>query len=600
MFCVDDCCSFPLHILTTDLVHSQGGTAQLIRILNRLGVCVSLDTLSRFIQSKVEIRDGRHPCESFFTSNAFTVVSVDNIDFLHSYAQIFNGKQVSSWHGTSVQVVQPYPSLDVIHSSGAGSIAEEPVGQNNNDNLPQFTPAPSSRKRIERSSPLPSPLKLTQSPKAKHQRRARTEVEKHKDENDQVQAHSISHFDMHVVPQQSLKEKSLKDFMLNQDECEALAELQHDLFAYMIQKIAVSKQCTKEKNMMNIQDYFTLIRVTHTEKSKFAYLDVINAVADSKDTILMLLNDLYTKFIKEKGKEYLVIEGDQKLYETIQSLKAEYGQALSWVICIPGDWHMLKNFQNAIMKPYFEAGLKALAEAAGYPVASIKSCGQFKRTHQFMLESWEAIFRTMITTFIETVENHNTSLQFIAQEFVSKQTAFDHQAVDDVNKKIEPVISYFFSSFKLFIQKQARTDETWRFWTQFVHQDFSAYLGLFLSIRGADWSLRTASVKEMIPVFTAFDHIHYTKLISRHLADLICMPESLLTMFRHGAFVVSIKGRSLHSVAIDEAHEMLINKACKMCVVRTSSDYVSRITRYLPYRSMVIENINKNFFQKIK
>ena len=58
----------------------------------------------------------------------------------------------------------------------------------------------------------------------------------------------------------------------------------------------------------------------------------------------------------------------------------------------PGDWHLLKNYQIALMKPYFDAGLKSLAEASGYPSVAIRNCTQFKRTHFFILESWEAIY----------------------------------------------------------------------------------------------------------------------------------------------------------------------------------------------------------------
>ena len=46
LFCTDDRCSKPLHTLLTDTVESQGGSALLIRLLNRLGVCASLDTRS--------------------------------------------------------------------------------------------------------------------------------------------------------------------------------------------------------------------------------------------------------------------------------------------------------------------------------------------------------------------------------------------------------------------------------------------------------------------------------------------------------------------------------------------------------------------------
>ena len=58
---------------------------------------------------------------------------------------------------------------------------------------------------------------------------------------------------------------------------------------------------------------------------------------------------------------HLLVEGDAKLYEVLQSLIFEYGLEYSWLLPMLGDWHLLKNYQIALMKPYFEAGLKELA-----------------------------------------------------------------------------------------------------------------------------------------------------------------------------------------------------------------------------------------------
>ena len=41
----------------------------------------------------------------------FSVVSADNIDFMLRFARVFQGNKNASWHGTSVQVVQPIPGL---------------------------------------------------------------------------------------------------------------------------------------------------------------------------------------------------------------------------------------------------------------------------------------------------------------------------------------------------------------------------------------------------------------------------------------------------------------------------------------------------------
>ena len=99
-----------LHTLLTDIVEGQGGSALLIRLLNRLGVCASLDTLKRFIQYKVS--SGK--TAKSLDPTVFTIVSADNVDFLHSYACVFKGRQSSSWHGTSIQAAQPLPSLSNV------------------------------------------------------------------------------------------------------------------------------------------------------------------------------------------------------------------------------------------------------------------------------------------------------------------------------------------------------------------------------------------------------------------------------------------------------------------------------------------------------
>ena len=107
-------------------------------------------------------------------------------------------------------------------------------------------------------------------------------------------------------------------------------------------------------------------------------------------------------------------------------------------------------------------------------------------------------------------------------------------------------------------------------------------------------------MKLMAPLFTAYDHPIYQKLISSHLLDVLDMPPAILTMLHQGAFVVSISGRAMHSVGIDEAHEMLINKGYKSSLVRPSQDYINRIAHYLPYRTKAIENVKQQFFRETK
>ena len=102
MFCMDNRCSMPFHVLNVDLIDCYGGSAELLKIFNRLGVCVSFDTLSRHIQTTVEEINDKGLLQGL-DPNALTMFSLDNIDFLHSNAQVFCGNQQLSWHGTTVQ-----------------------------------------------------------------------------------------------------------------------------------------------------------------------------------------------------------------------------------------------------------------------------------------------------------------------------------------------------------------------------------------------------------------------------------------------------------------------------------------------------------------
>lgn len=142
----------------------------------------------------------------------------------------------------------------------------------------------------------------------------------------------------------------------------------------------------------------------------------------------------------------------------------------------------------------------------------------------------------------------------------------------------------------------ARKDQTWQFWIQCVFQDLMAYVSLFFSMCGGDWCLRVASIKKMAATFAAFDHTHYVKLISQHLDDLLSIPQSVLTVFEQGAFVISIRGREWHSVGMDESHEMLVNKSCKTAIVRPSKDHIDRLIHYLPYRTVMFENLSEQLF----
>ena len=78
------------------------------------------------------------------------------------------------------------------------------------------------------------------------------------------------------------------------------------------------------------------------------YLNILNQVADSKDTIIDLL-DLLKNEMKVGVMTMQLLVGDAKIYTILQDLKVTYGEELEWLIPYPGDFHILKNYQEVIL-----------------------------------------------------------------------------------------------------------------------------------------------------------------------------------------------------------------------------------------------------------
>ena len=175
---------------------------------------------------------------------------------------------------------------------------------------------------------------------------------------------------------------------------------------------------------------------------------------------------------------FLVLEGDAKTYEIIQNIKEEYGQDLNWLYAYPGDWHLLKNYQNCIMKPFFEAGLKQLADYVGYPSASIRSCSIFKRTHHFLMEVWESMYRCMIKLYLNYRTNTEQSQypKDITQELLSCFRQLVDRQYDDkaaaitcIVKSLEDQLEGIMEDFSDFISHMSSLDDTWAFWSSSSH-----------------------------------------------------------------------------------------------------------------------------------
>ena len=149
---------------------------------------------------------------------------------------------------------------------------------------------------------------------------------------------------------------------------------------------------------LDLQTYYSLYyNVPESKCSNVIYYKVLHQRCDDKETLLNIVNQLYLELVA-KNIKCVLLEGDQATYKSLPSIKAEYGNDLKWMVPFPGDWHILKNFQEVPIKIYYDAGLKELAIASGYQPNSV-GCN-FKRTHNFLLEAWESMYHHFMSLFL--------------------------------------------------------------------------------------------------------------------------------------------------------------------------------------------------------
>ena len=98
-------CYTELHQLVAEAVEVQGGSRKLIKLLNRLGVSVSVDTHDEFVTDVAE-KEKEKGIWNQLLRFICTFFSADNLDFLQRHAAVYCGDQTRSYHGTTLQVTK--------------------------------------------------------------------------------------------------------------------------------------------------------------------------------------------------------------------------------------------------------------------------------------------------------------------------------------------------------------------------------------------------------------------------------------------------------------------------------------------------------------
>ena len=168
-----------------------------------------------------------------------------------------------------------------------------------------------------------------------------------------------------------------------------------------------------------------------------------------------------------------MLVGDGKTYQHLMNVKRQYGSAMEKLLLFPGNWHTLKNYQPVLMKIYYSAGLRELAKSSGYrgtTLKSVEACSNFKRTHIFLLQVWETLYREMLYAYFS---NSSTKCLLDTVKCILDNGIQQKSSPEKVVERIEGLIkdSNVFPNVMEFIDEMKEKDDTWSFWANFVFSD---------------------------------------------------------------------------------------------------------------------------------
>ena len=249
---------------------------------------------------------------------AFTVVSIDNLDKLFSKTVVRTGDVSRCWNGTTVNGYNPKPhSLkENVFSDVRTVLSDTSEHSYSKDQTRQYGPVqPESAAVIHSESDHAYSAKeksvdATEVPQKRSY--ARTMREAGRTSKLTLEKH------MPVIIKQcapSLHKYSPSFTTPSEEETKAWGEFFSNVFWYVSERQACEDNMTVPGIKCKFYIDNTWKHHNSTEKSNIVYLSVLNAHADTVETVKYVLDQLYRDLLMKKRLNHLVVVGDAKTYD---------------------------------------------------------------------------------------------------------------------------------------------------------------------------------------------------------------------------------------------------------------------------------------------
>ena len=279
------------------------------------------------------------------------------------------------------------------------------------------------------------------------------------------------------------------------------------------------------------------------------------SVADIEAYLLRLKKDLH---IGEAGyPTQVTIAGDQHTYALMKEIQRKYPDRYSWMLVLHGDWHMHQLVAQEIRHILWDGGLKQLSHACGHK----KLPTQWQEIHMLLLALHETLYRTAVLEYSSIREPH---------------------LVD-------------FHNFKIWmdgVSSATNSNDTSRFWARMIPV-LNTYVGYYISIRSGNRVLRNSCLRALLPLIFAYNHNQYEELCTTAIMDTLTLSDDVLKQFISGGWTVSVKGRPFHNLALDEAHESVINLRLKTITSRPSYFRTVELSNFMAYLDKVVRGLEE-------
>ena len=322
------------------------------------------------------------------------------------------------------------------------------------------------------------------------------------------------------------------------------------------QRLSTPPMQCKESFLVSLQAFMP--HWTPTAPDNVVYATIKEAMSGSETDIEMYLHSLKQELhIGQEGyPTHVTLAGDQQTYAVMKKLKRKHPGHLDWVSIIPGDWHLMKLTSEVLRDLLWDGGLKEFAYECGYK----KQPTQWQENNILLIATYIALLRKAVCVYCSSTRKGISSLMFYP--------------------------SAFWKWLDL-VRSTTNEDQVSRFWAEALHH-LNSYAGYYFSIRSGNWLLRNSCLKAILPLFFANCRNKYEELSTTSVLDTLTFPQSVLTLSLNGQWTVSQKGRPYHNIAIDEAHECLINLRLKTITARPSHFRTVELANFMSYLDGVL------------